>query len=83
MTDLGKKTLNGIVSDTPASIKKVVKPSKPDNVVDIPDFMKRKSIRLSQEYGQRQRQLYQQVNTPAPRLRLGRALKNFFRLFFE
>lgn len=57
MTDLAKKLCNGIVSDIPvAPVKTVTIPV--DNVIDIPEFMKRRRMELSEEYARRQAELY-------------------------
>lgn len=55
--------LQGIVSDIPAyKLSKSNTPATPANVIDIPDFMQRRSMELSKEYRERQARLYQKAN---------------------
>lgn len=80
MTALFRRLANGIVSDTPSIYKKATPPAVAiNNVVDIPDFMKRRSIEISQEYAERQAKLYARA-----RLNNWQKFKRkVFNLFFE
>lgn len=66
------------IADTP------IKPVRVhENVIDIPDFLyERKRKRLAEEYAQRQKQLYAQINEK-PSRRLRKIWRRFLLVFFD
>jgi hypothetical protein len=80
MSNLAKRLFNGIVSDKPSICTKATPPAiATNNVVDIPEFMKRRSIELSQEYAERQAKLYARARMS----NWQKLQRKFYNLFFE
>jgi hypothetical protein len=61
MNSLTQKFFNGIVSEIPKRVQATPPNVSTSNIVDIPEFMKKRAIVVSQEYAERQARLYEKA----------------------